>query len=217
MNRIAMMGLLLMAVAGGPAWAGPGATPKYEGKYEVLAGEQNTHEPGKVKMIEFADFYCPHCHMFEQTVAIMMEKEFGHKVDIAMVGFPVINSKLPTAFEMYEQAKLMGKGTEMKKVLFRTIHKDRLHVLDRTIREMLIKEVGLDPVAFEAGLASGRPAAAFEAGRKWGERVKIQYTPTVVLDGNIKVEGENLQPENLKTVIASILATDDKSKKAGKK
>ena len=102
----------------------------------------------------------PLSHMFEQTVAIMMEKEFGHKVDIAMVGFPVINSKLPTAFEMYEQAKLMGKGTEMKKVLFRTIHKDRLHVLDRTIREMLIKEVGLDPVAFEAGLASGRPAAA---------------------------------------------------------
>jgi thiol:disulfide interchange protein DsbA len=215
MNRIVIAGLLLAAMAGA-SWAGS-PMPKYEGKYEVLAGERNTHEPGSVKMTEFADFYCPHCHMFEQTVAIMMEKEFGNKVEITMVGFPVMHSKLPTAFEMYEQAKIMGKGTEMKKVLFRTIHKDKLHVLDRTIRELLIKEVGLDPAAFEAGLAGGRPAAAFEAGRKWGERVKIQYTPTVVLDGNIKVEGENLQPENLRTVIASILAADGKSKKGGKK
>jgi len=40
--------------------------------------------------------------------------------------------------------------------------------------------------------------------------VKVQSTPTVVLDGNIKIEGENLNPENLKTVIASILAQDKK-------
>ena len=104
----------------------------------------------------------------------------------------------------------MGKGVEMKKVLFRAIHKDQLHILDKVIREMLIKEVGLDPAAFKAGLASGKPAAALQAGRKLGERVKVESTPTVVLDGNIKVAGENLNPENLKTVIASILAKDGK-------
>jgi len=225
MHRMVMAAIMLTVMVGGPVWASPaaprgvdgGVTSKYEGKYEILANEKNTHEPGRVKMTTFADFYCPHCHMFEQTVAIMMEKEFGGKVEITMVGFPVINSKLPTAFEMYEQAKIMGRGTAMKKVLFRTIHKDKLHVLDKTIRETLIKEVGLDPATFEAGLDGGKPAAAFEAGRKWGERVKIQYTPTVVLDGNIKVEGENLQPDNLKTVIASILALDGKSRKSEKK
>jgi thiol:disulfide interchange protein DsbA len=83
-------------------------------------------------------------------------------------------------------------------------------VLDKVIRETLVREVGLDPVAFEAGLASGKPTEAMNAGRKWGERIKVQYTPTVVLDGNIKIEGENLNPENLKAVIASILASDKK-------
>ena len=43
-----------------------------------------------------------------------------------MVGFPVIRGKLPTPFDMYEQAKMMGKGNEMKAVLFRTIHKDKI-------------------------------------------------------------------------------------------
>lgn len=213
MRRIGIIGWLLFVLAGslaaGAAWAGQAAAPKPAGKYELLK-EPSTHEPGKVKLTEFADFYCPHCHAFEQALVPFIEKEFSGKVEVTMVGFPVIDGKLPTAFEMYEQARAMGKGVEMKKVLFRSIHKDGLHVFDKVIRETLVREVGLDPVAFEAGLASGKPMEALTAGRKWGERIKVQYTPTVLLDGNIKVEGENLNPENLKTVIASILAKDSK-------
>jgi thiol:disulfide interchange protein DsbA len=107
---------------------------------------------------------------------------------------------------MYEQAKLMGKGPEMKRVLFRTIHKDRVQLLDRTIREALIKEVGLDPKAFEAGLSSGKPARLLEEGKKWGLRVQVQQTPTLLLDGHIKVEA--IDPDNVKTVIQSILDAD---------
>jgi thiol:disulfide interchange protein DsbA len=212
MRRANLAGWLVMALAGvliaGAVWAKPPAPPKLDGKYEFLANEPSTHQHGKVKITEFADFYCPHCHAFEQALVPFIEKEFSGKVEVNMVGFPVIGGKLPTAFEMYEQARVMGKGVEMKKVLFRTIHKDRLHVLDKVIRETLVREVGLDPVAFEAGLASGKPAEALNAARKWGERIKVRYTPTVLLDGNIKIEGDNLNPDNLKTVIASILASD---------
>ncbi len=139
----------------------------------------------------------------------LLEKEFGNKLEATMVGFPVIHGKLPTPFDMYEQAKMMGKGNEMKAVLFRTIHKDKVTgVLDRSLRESLIKEVGLDPKAFEEGMASGKPAKAFEEGRKWGERIKVQQTPTVLIDGNIKAE--TIDPENLKLIIQSILDADKK-------
>lgn len=183
------------------------ATAGLKGKFEQL-NEPSTHSPGKVKMMEFADFYCPHCHSFEQVVVPILEKEFGDRLEVIMVGFPVIPGKLPTAFDMYEQAKVMGKGPEMKRVLFRTIHKDRLHILDRVIREVLVKEVGLDPVAFEAGLASGKPAKVVEEGKKLGQRLKVEHTPTIVLDGNIKAE--SIDPENLKTLIHSILGLDAK-------
>jgi thiol:disulfide interchange protein DsbA len=185
-----------------------GGSPALEGKYEVLKGETSTHQPGKVKLTEFADFYCPHCHLFEQNTLPVLQKEFGSKLDVTMVGFPVIDGKLPTAFEMYEQARTMGKGEEMRKVLFRTIHKDRTHVLDRLVRESLIKEVGLDVAAFEAGLGSGKPVRALEAGRAWGLRINVRQTPTIVLDGNLKVEA--IDAENLKTVIRSILAADSR-------
>src|SRR5438093_11893809 len=116
--------------------------------------------------------------MFEQSAMPILEKEFGNKVEVTMVGFPVIPGPLPTAFEMYDQAKVMGKGNEMKRVLFRTIHQDKTHLLDRVIRELLIEEVGLDVAAFEAGLAGGRPVRALQEGKERGDRGKVQSRPT---------------------------------------
>ena len=204
-----LIAVALVVGAPCPSWAAaPLKAAQLKGKYTVLEKETSTHTPGKVKLTAFADFYCPHCHLFEEAGLPILEKEFGNKLETTMVGFPVIPGKLPTAFDMYEQAKVMGKGQEMKQVLFRTIHKDRLQVFDKTIREMLIKEVGLDPTAFEAGLASGKPARAVEEGKKWGQRVNVDHTPTVILDGNIKADA--IDPENLKTIIHSILDADTK-------
>jgi thiol:disulfide interchange protein DsbA len=187
------------------------AKPDLKGKFEILKDEPSTHQPGKVKVIEFADFYCPHCHHFEETGVPLLLKEFGNKVEVTMVGFPVIQGKLPTPFDMYEQAKMMGKGDHMKAVLFRTIHKEKLDgVLDRSIRAMLIREVGLDVNTFEIGLESGKPAKLFEEGRRWGERIKVSSTPSLLLDGNIKVDGANMTPENVVTIIRSILEADAK-------
>ena len=181
------------------------ADPAYMGEYELIS-EPSMHEPGKVILLEFADFYCPHCHMFERVVVTKLEEEFGDQLETRMVGFPVIRGKLPTAFEMYEQARIMGKGPEMKRVLFRYIHDDQVQVFDKPIRALLIKEVGLDPKPFEEGMASGKPFRALEKGKAWGERIGVTHTPTVVLDGNIRVH--NLTEENLKVVIQSILAND---------
>ncbi len=197
----------VVVLGGSPATA---ASPELKGKFEVLKGEVSTHTPGKVKLIEFADFYCPHCHYFEEAALPILQKEFGNKLEATLVGFPVFQNKFPTPFVMYEQAKMMGKGNEMKAVLFRTIHKDKITgMLDRSLREVLIKEVGLDPKVFEEGMASGKPAKIFEEGRKWGERIKVQYTPTVLIDGNIKAESN--VPENLKLIIQSILDADGKN------
>ncbi|WP_447973564.1 DsbA family protein [Nitrospira sp. Kam-Ns4a] len=203
-GAITRTALAALAVACAAAIAG---AAELKGKYVELK-EPSTHVPGKVKLTEFADFYCPHCHLFEQVAVPELKKEFGAKLEITMVGFPVIRGKLPTAFEMYEQAKAMGKGPEMKQALFRTIHKERLEIFDRVLRAALAREVGLDPEAFEAGLATGKPARAVQEGKRLGERLNVQSTPTVILDGNIKVEP--LELDNLKSLIRSILAADAK-------
>ncbi len=180
-----------------------------EGEYEMMEGEPSLHETGKVILLEFADFYCPHCHMFERVVVTKLQKEFGDTFESRMIGFPVMPGKLPTAFEMYNQAVTMGKGQKMKEILFQSIHDKKIEVFDKTMRKLVLKEVGLDPTEFEAGLASGKPFQALGKGKEWGERIKLTHTPTVVLDGNIRIN--NLNFDNLKIVIQSILDQDKKS------
>ena len=184
------------------------AETKFKGEYELI-DEPSLHQPGKVILLEFADFYCPHCHMFEKVVVKKLKREFGDQLEDRLVGFPVIRGKLPTAFEMYEQANAMGKGPDMKHALFRSIHDNNIQVFDKSIRAVLIKDVGLDAQAFEKGMASGVPFRKFEEGKSWGQRIGVSHTPTVILDGNIRVD--KLTKENLKTVIQSILDNDTTS------
>ncbi len=154
------------------------ATPELKGKFEILKDEKSTHQPGKVKLTEFADFYCPHCHRFDGEGVAILKKEFGDKLEVTMVGFPVFQGKLPTPFDMYEQARTMGKGDEMKRVLFRTIHTEKVTgVLDRSLREVLIKEVGLDPKAFEEGMASGKPAKPWKRARSGASASRCSRRP----------------------------------------
>lgn len=185
------------------------AAERLPGDYQVIKGERSLHTPGKVLLLEFADFYCPHCHLFEKVVTSKLQKEFGERLEVRLVGFPVIRGKLPTAFEMYEQARAMGKGSEMKAVLFRTIHKEEIQVFDRGLRSLLLREVGLDAKAFEDGMASGKPYKALEKSIAWGKRIDLKHTPTVVLDGNLLVP--NLDIDNLRTLINGILKKDRNS------
>ncbi len=185
------------------------AAERLPGEYQVIKDEPSLHTQGKVLLLEFADFYCPHCHLFERIVASKLKKEFGERLEVRLIGFPVIRGKLPTAFEMYEQARAMGKGSEMKEVLFRTIHKEEIHVFDRGLRSLLLREIGLEAKSFEEGLASGKPYKALEQGIAWGQRIQVKHTPTVVLDGNLLVL--NLSIDNLRTLINGILRKDQKS------
>ena len=179
-----------------------------QGEFELL-DEPSKHEKGKVILFEFADFYCPHCHMFERIIVTKLKEEFGDQLEARLIGFPVMPGKLPTAFEMYEQAVTMGKGPEMKQELFGSIHGKKIEVFDKTIRRLLLKKLELDVDTFEKGLASGIPYRTLEKGKAWGERIKVTHTPTIVIDGNIRVA--NLTEENLKTIIHSILEQDNNS------
>ncbi len=187
----------------------PAAFSSLQGEYEMIEGEPSLHEEGKVILFEFADFYCPHCHMFERVVVTKLQKEFGEKFEARMIGFPVMPGKLPTAFEMYNQAVTMGKGQKMKEILFQSIHEKDIQNFDKTMRSLVIQKVGLNPVEFEAGLSSGQPFQTLGKGKAWGERINVTHTPTVVLDGNIRIN--NLTYENLKLVIQSILDQEGKS------
>ena len=55
---MAVVGVLVLWGGADPLQA---PAPGIKGNYEWLKDEPSTHQRGKVKVVEFADFYCPHC------------------------------------------------------------------------------------------------------------------------------------------------------------
>ena len=55
-------------------------------------------------------------------------------------------------------------------------------------------------------MATGRPYKALRKGEKWGERIGVTHTPTIVLNGNIRVD--KIDIDNIRTIIKGILKQD---------
>ncbi len=189
---------LVLGLAGGVEAAPADPVP-----YRILK-EPSTHVPGKVKLEVFVDFYCPHCHHFEATVLPELRREFGSKLEVTGIGYPIIRNKPRTPFELYEAARAEGKGDAMAKVLFRVLQDERLDVREAPVATRTLKEAGLDPGAITKRLISGEAKRSLDEGIARADRYGVRVTPTVLLDGHVLAE--NTTAANLRQLIRRLLA-----------
>jgi len=171
--------------------------------YNVIPDKKSTHEKGKVKMIVFFDFFCPHCHQFDSVVVSLLQREYGDKLKITSVGYPIIYEDSVIPVEAYELAKAAGKGEEMKMAIFDAIYYQRKDGANHDVLVSLAKTIGLNAEKFQKDLKSGvRKKAALE-GRELAQSYGAKSTPTVILDGNIFVRDNSLA--NISSIINKIL------------
>lgn len=171
--------------------------------YNVIPDKKSTHEKGKVKMIVFFDFFCPHCHQFDSVVVPLLQREYGDKLKITSLGYPIIYEDSVIPVEAYELAKAAGKGEEMKMAIFDAIYYQRKDGANHDVLASLAKTIGLNAEKFQKDLKSGvRKKAALE-GRELAQSYGAKSTPTVILDGNIFVRDNSLA--NISSIINKIL------------
>lgn len=179
------------------------AAPADPVPYRILK-EPSTHASGKVKMEVFVDFYCPHCHHFEATVLPELRREFGARLEVTAIGFPIMRNKPRTPFDLYEAARAEGKGEAMAKVLFRVLQDERLDVREAAVATRALKEAGLDPGAITKRLISGEAKRSVGEGIARANRYGVRVTPTVLLDGYVLTEDTTVA--NLRMLIRRLLA-----------
>lgn len=172
--------------------------------YVDLTGRESTHEPGKAKMTVFMDFYCPHCHKFDQTVVPILKKEHGDHLQITYVGYPIVDpqaSHIPVL--AYYLAEEQGKGEVMKNLLFTAIHDHRLDVTRPEILLAIAQKAGLDLEQFKKGFNENRMMGKLEDGVAEGKAIGVRGTPTVLIDNHIRVNLTTLQ--TIEEVLAKVL------------
>jgi thiol:disulfide interchange protein DsbA len=118
--------LFAVAVTLCAATASAQGVPREGVNYTVVKPVQPTDAPtGKVEVIEFFGYWCPHCNEFEPTIHDWAKR---NEAKVQMVYVPV-----PTSFrageanlqKLYYALDAMGKEKELRGKVFSSIHGDQ--------------------------------------------------------------------------------------------
>ncbi|MBI2363557.1 MAG: thioredoxin domain-containing protein [Deltaproteobacteria bacterium] len=161
-----------------------------------------------VTIVEFSDFYCPFCKRVVPTLA-QLESKYGDKVKFVFRDFP-IESLHPGASKAHEAARCadeQGKFWAYHDKLFASPPKSGPEIF-----KGFAKEMGLEPVAFETCLGSGKHQAAIKKEIEEERRLGVTGTPAFFINGRLLTGAQPL--EAFARVIDEELARTAASRKA---
>ena len=182
------------------------------GKFAKL-NRPGTYEPGKVKITEFLKFNCGHCYTLNQQMPALKQK-YGDRLEVTYK--PMLWRAVPQdqtfrkSIEAYILAERMGKGEEMKDALFRAVFVDKKDLTSEVVLGDIAASVGLG-ADFITALKNGDAKDEAEANIRLAESYQVDETPTVIINGNLKVtpdmtNGDTAKmTDNLDTIISSLL------------
>jgi protein-disulfide isomerase len=141
---------------------------------------------GKHVVEIFADFQCPACIGFAKSIAPVIEwyAEKG-QLQIVYRQFPLTQihkNAYRDAIAALCGAE-QGKYVEYKKALYALEDTKNWATVSDEDRVNAAKEAGLDGADMEVCLASNRYQAQVDSDVAYGNTLRVEWTPTVILDG----------------------------------
>lgn len=139
----------------------------------------------KVKIVEFADYQCPHCKAAAEAMT-KLRKKYSNKVEFVFIDFPINASGIS---KMVAQgaycAGLQNKYWEYHELAF-----EKQASLSKESPLTLAKDLKLNEGEFQKCYAGNAPTEFVDKARNEGERVGISGTPTIFINGR-KYAGNN--------------------------
>jgi protein-disulfide isomerase len=147
-----------------------------------------------ITIVEFSDYQCPFCARVNPTLAKVLET-YGDRVKIVFKDFPLANHpQAPKASEAAHCAAEQKKYWEMHDAMFANQRALEVPALKQAARA-----IGLEGAAFDQCLDSGKYAAKVRAGLELGEKMGVNSTPTLYVNGRALIGA--MPFENFKAII----------------
>lgn len=164
------------------AWLAPAATAAEAGKdYTVLSPAQPTSSPGKVEVIEFFSYTCPHCFDLEPELAAWARKL---PANVVLKRQPVVfNDSWEPMARAYFALEALGAVDRLHAEVFNAIHiQDR----DLTHPEDFFDwgaQRGLDRARLKAAYNSFATATKVARAKQLQRAYKLSGVPTLAVNG----------------------------------
>jgi thiol:disulfide interchange protein DsbA len=171
----------LLAAGGllGPsAWAQGGPI---EGKqYRRLATPLPT-AAGKVEVVEFFFYKCPHCFAFDPRLEAWLKQQAA---DVSFRRVPVgAQLMLKLHQRMYYALEAIGKTHDTHAAIFDAFHRKGVDATDEAGVKALVAKLGVDPTKFQDAFASFGVQSKMAQGQRLAEAAGVENVPSLMVGG----------------------------------
>ena len=187
MNRIRSLFALALALAFLVA-PGAQAQSRLGTDYSALKAPQPTEAPGKVEVVEFFWYGCPHCYALEPALDAWVKKL---PADVQFRRIPAILSEswAPHA-RIYYAFEALGVLDRVHKSFFDAIHRDHLNVASEEAMNEWLKKNGIDRKTFDGAVKSFGVQTKAKRAAQLTAAYQVEGVPLIAVQGKHTVGAE---------------------------
>ncbi|GHU08757.1 hypothetical protein FACS1894158_18180 [Betaproteobacteria bacterium] len=167
------------------------AQPAAGRDYTVIEPAQSTDDPGRIEVVEFFSYACPHCNDLNPLIM-----QWAGKLprDVVFKRVPVsFNPFYGLMAKLFYTLDTTGDQARLDAVLFDAIHQKGLKLVDdKSITEWAVSQ-GVDARRFSEVWNSFSVDSKVKRANQMARGHQIQGVPAIAVDGRYLVGGKSLQ------------------------
>ena len=181
MKRRDFSALLASAPALGTAGSALAQGGPVEGRQYLVISPPLPTTPGKIEVVEFFWYGCPHCYAFEPAVeawAKQLPADVAfRKVHVAFRANVKIHQRMFYALEA------MGKEAAARPAIFNAMHQQGLTLDDAKSQAKFLSPLGIDPAKYQEAYNSFGVVTKCQQAEKLSEAYRIDGVPMIGIGG----------------------------------
>lgn len=182
---------------------------------------QPTQTAGKVEVIEFFSYACPHCSSLQPSLAAWLKRK---PTDIEFRRVPAVfqDSWIPLA-QLYYTLEAMGLVDKLHHDVFTAIHAQKVKLQDPKVLGDWIASKGVDRQKFNDTYNSFSVKSLAKRAADTATRYKVEFTPALVVDGrymtgpSMTAAGPTIDYDRFFKVVDQLIASSRKKGAGGQK
>lgn len=149
--------------------------------YRVMPIPQPVDTKGKVEVIEFFWYGCPHCYDFEPELTAWLKRQ---PKDVSFRKVPVaFRDNLMPHSQLFYALEVIGKSDALNDKVMYAMHKENKRLLTENEIADWVASQGVDRNTFLAAYRSFAVVSKARAARQMADAYRIDGVPTIVMQG----------------------------------